>query len=95
MVMSDADREAVAKQLAIKIYQGAIANENLTTLKAAVGKIDDVMNATSNQVVSAGYGATATKAAIWEEIKVSAPNVTQTQGGIALAYWALKEVGLL
>jgi len=73
----------------------ATAHSDLDELKSAVGAIDTAMESTGNQIVSAGYGSTDLEVALLTEAKAVAPDLTNQEAGVLLAYWALKRVGLL
>jgi len=97
MALTDADLTQIARKLAQKIFveSGATAHTDLTDLKAAVNALDVAMDATFNQGVTLGYGTTAVKLALLDRVQTAAPNLSVQDAGIALAYWALREVGLL
>lgn len=85
-----------AKELAERLFvqPNATATVDTTTLVNAVQKIDTAMNATTTQVQNAMPGVVL-KTALLNYFKQSWPNATNQQAGIALALWALKEVGLI
>jgi hypothetical protein len=97
MALSDAQLTEIARKLAQKIFveSQATAHTDLTDLKAAVNALDTAMDATFNQGVVLGYGTTQVKLALLDRVQNAAPNLTVQHAGIALAYWALREVGLL
>jgi len=94
MALTDPELYEIARQFSRRIFAAATAHSDLDQLKTAVGRIDTGMNVTTNQLQSA-YPATAVKIAFLTDIKAQAPNLTTQEAGIALAYWALHEVGLL
>lgn len=95
MALTDQEITTVARELAKRIYmQGVTADSNRTALKAAIQAIDQGMEATTNQIQTQ-YPATVLKVALRDHIKASAPNFTNQQAGVALALWALNEVGLI
>lgn len=94
MAMTDAELTEIVYKLVKVIFVNATAHSDRDQLKAAVDKIDDVMGATGNQIVSAGYGTTALEQAMLTECRTGAPNLTQQEAGAALAIWAMKRVGM-
>lgn len=97
MAMTDQEKTDVAVELIRRIFvsPNVTAHGNLDDIKAAIGKIDDAMGATINQIDSAGYGAITLEIVLKTEAQAGAVNLTTQQAGLALAYWALKRVGLL
>lgn len=96
MALSDAVQTVLAKALAGTIFtsNNATGHSNLDQLKAAVDAIDDGMKATGNQI-AALYPTTQLRLALLAEAQSGAANLTIQEAGVALAYWALNEVGLL
>jgi len=97
MAQTDVQLHKVARALVQRIYvnPSVVANCNHTQIRAAVGEIDSGMNATGNQIVTAGFGTTPLKTAMFQRMQTVAPNITAQQAAIALALWALEEAGLL
>ena len=96
MAMTDAQLRSVAVELARRIFvtAAATAHSDLDDLKLAIQKIDTAMNATTTQVEAAAPGVVL-KVALRDEIQTAAANLTNSEAGIAVAYWALKETGLI
>lgn len=96
MAMTDAEQYEVARELVDRIFvqPGVTAHADLDDLKAAVGAIDTAMNATTTQV-EAAYPGVVTKTAFLSYAQAQASGLTAQEAGVALALWALKEVGLL
>ena len=95
MAQSDTQLQKVARALVVRIYAAATATSHHIQLRDAIGQIDSGMNATGNQIVTAGYGSTPLKTAMFQRMQTVAPNITGPQAAIALALWALEEAGLL
>jgi len=93
MAMADAELREIAAKLARTIYVSKTADHDLTALKAAVQNIDIAMNATTTQVENNAPGVVL-KVALRDQAQTGAGNLTTQEAGIALAYWALQEVGL-
>ena len=95
MALSAAQIETVARELAARIFTESVtAHSDVTALKAAISAIDTGMDATTNQAATLYPGATI-KAALRTRVQDNAPNLTTQEAGVALALWALHEVGLL
>lgn len=96
MAMTDAEIREVAAALGQQIFVAlaATAHSNLAELKQAVQNIDDAMNASCNQAATQ-HGAKLVKTALRDEAQTGASNLTNAEAAMALAYWALKEAGLL
>jgi hypothetical protein len=95
MAQTDPQLYDIARKLADRIFAWpVVGHSNLTALHNAAQQIDTAMNATTNQV-QAAYPATVLKIALLNYAKIGAPNLTTQQAAIALAFWALEEVGLL
>jgi len=96
MALTNPEIESIARVLTQRIYVllNATATSDFDELKAAIQKIDQGMNATTTVLATARPGVVM-KTAFWQEVQTVAPSITAQEGGVALALWALHEVGLL
>ncbi len=96
MAMTEQELYEIATELAKRIFVQATitAHSNLDQLKDAAEAIDTGMNATTNQLQTF-YPGEVVKLAFLDYAKDQASDLTNQQAGIALAFWSLKEVGLL
>ena len=95
MALTQQQLDDVAIQLIQRIFvsDGGVAHGDLDNIKAAVQAIETGMNATTT-VVESAYSGVVLKSALLQYAQTGAPGLTAQQGGVALAFWALKEVGI-
>jgi hypothetical protein len=89
--IDDAARKTIER---IFVADNVTAHSTFPDIVAAMQAIENGMNATTDAAATA-YPVTPVKNAFLEYARTGAPNLTVQEGGIALAYWALKTVGLL
>jgi len=96
MALTDPEIAKIAGHLAQQIFNtpNVTAHSSTTALKAAVQAVDDLMNATTNQLQGV-YPGTVVKLAIRDHARTGAPNLTNAEAAKVLALWAFNEVGLL
>jgi hypothetical protein len=94
MSLTNAERRIAARELAVRMFVnvGMVANMNLDDLTAAIGSIDDTMDA----LPGALNGAQTIKVNFVQRLpEPFKSRSTDQQKSIALMIWALKEIGIL
>lgn len=96
MALTDPEITVIARELAERIFvQSAVtAHSDKATLKSVISALDTALGATTTQVENA-YSGVVLKIALRNYAQINAPNLTNQEAGVALALWALHEVGLL
>lgn len=97
MPLTDTEIGELGYELVQRIYvtPNKTSTHTVQEIKAAMAKIDTAMNATGQQIVNAGYGATALEQALLAECQSAAPDLTVPEAAIALMLWTAKRAGLL
>ncbi len=95
-VLTDADHTLCAREMARRLFveTGVTATRTTTELKAIVAKIDEVMDATTNQMQTA-YAATKVEAVLLQHARTAVAGATVAEVGAALAYWAMRRSGII
>ena len=95
-ILTTAEGKVVAAQVARHIHyvlNQLPATRDVTHFVAMVDQIDEVMDATTNQMQGA-YPATKVEAVFLQHIRTALPNATVLEAGLALAFWAMKRAGV-
>jgi hypothetical protein len=96
MALDDAQITTLARALGERIFvrSNTLAHSNLDNLKAAVQRVDQIMDATTNQAATL-RPATTIKALFREEIKAVAGNLSNQDAAIALVIWVADAAGII
>ena len=88
------NRDAAAK-VASKIFNGAVAKFNLDDLQAAITAVDNALDATLNQAVTAVGGTTTVANGMAQVIPAPFSTATAQQKTLLVCYVLMKRAGLI
>ena len=96
MAYTDSELTILAEYLARQIFvkTNAVANSDVTALKLAINKIDQIFALTTTQANNL-RPAEVIRDAIINEVKAVAPNMSNQDIAVAMIVWTAKEAGLL